>query len=775
MNTIDLNGNWMLQFGPQTEAASKMGDPEIPEEWTKLTAMVPGNVELDLMDAGMLPKDLEMGSNIYELRKFETYQWWYSRTFQFEEVAESGAWELVMDGVDTLATIWVNGAKVASLANMFIPHRLEVAKYLRKGENHVVIGFDSVVLAAAEKDIEPGTWAMENNWESLSIRKAAHGFGWDISPRVMSVGLWKSIRLENPAPERFRSVYISTLRTDPAERTATFAACWDIEATGWPIDDSTVSLQVVGASSGNLLFEIFFPVLSFHGQAICELENVDLWWPRGSGSACLYEIHLTLIGGDGQTRAERSTLYGFRTIELDYTETTNKEGEGKFDFIVNGVRIFVKGTNWVPLDAIHSRDQEHLDGALEMLSDLNCNMIRCWGGNVYESKDFFDYCDAHGIMVWQDFSFACALYPQTPEFHEQVRNEAAAIIPLLRNHTSLALWAGNNEIDAFYTFAKPMCNPNEDDQISRKILSSACRHFDPNRTYLPSSPYFGEKLWAMGALHEARPEDHLWGPRNDFKGEYYLSSNAHFVSEIGYHGCPDLKTMKQIIRPENLWPRQGNEDWLTHAVRPQERGETYNFRIELMANQIKVLFGEVPENLEDFIFASQVSQAEALKFFIERFRCNKERYSGIIWWNLRDGWPMISDAVVDYYGRKKLAYDVIKRVQADVCVMLGEPHDGCHDIIITNDTLSPIEASAKVSNGSDVLFEEKVTVSSNGCSKIGKVSVSEEAAFYVIEWTVGEQGHVNHYLAGPRPFDVARYREWYGSVAADSSLGNDVS
>ena len=265
----------------------------------------------------------------------------------------------------------------------------------------------------------------------------------------------------------------------------------------------------------------------------------------------------------------------------------------------------------------------------------------------------------------------------------------------------------------------------------------------------------------MGAPHEARPEDHLWGPRNDFKGSYYLTSNAHFVSEIGYHGCPDIKTMRRIISPDNLWPWQDNEEWITHAVRPQLHGTAYNHRIELMANQIKVLFGEIPDNLEDFIFASQFTQAEALKFFIERFRTDTARYSGILWWNLRDGWPIISDAIVDYYGERKLAYSVIKRLQADVCVMLGEAADGSHRVVAVNGTLEPVELSIRIANRETRLFTEQITLGPNSSTTVGFVGASDVFAFYGIEWESGKTTGRNHYISGPRPFDLTACRQWY--------------
>jgi beta-mannosidase len=583
-------------------------------------------------------------------------------------------------------------------------------------------------------------------------------------PRVVSAGLWRDVYLE-PIPEtRFRSVYLATTSVDAEQRHAQLAVIWDITSEQWPIDAWSIRLTVAKAGHTKGIAEKLVPVLSTHGFIPCGLEDVDLWWPRGYGEAALYDIRLELVDEQGNTQAQWQTRYGFRTVKLEMTDCTNGDGDGAFGFVVNGEKIFVKGSNWVPLDAFHSRDAARLQETLDLVVDLNCSMIRCWGGNVYESEAFFRRCDEAGVMVWQDFAFACALYPQTAAFHEKVRLEAEAIIPLLRNHPSLVLWAGNNEIDAFYTFAKPSCDPNIDDQISRVVLASACRRLDPGRHYLPSSPYFGPRLWRMGAPHEARPEDHLWGPRDDFKGSYYMSSNAHFVSEIGYHGCPARSSLEKMMTPENLWPWPDNEEWLTHAVRPQPRGTAYNYRIALMAHQIRVLFGRVPDSLDDFIFASQVSQAEALKFFIERFRIGKGRRSGILWWNVRDGWSQISDAVVDYYGARKLAYHVVKRVQQDVCVMLDERGGGKHEVVAVNDTLRPVALEITIRRGAESLLSESVVVPANGKSHVGTVPVSEAPALYQIEWRSARAISRNHYLAGSRPFDVTACREWYATV-----------
>jgi beta-mannosidase len=379
-------------------------------------------------------------------------------------------------------------------------------------------------------------------------------------------------------------------------------------------------------------------------------------------------------------------------------------------------------------------------------------------------------------MVWQDFALACALYPQTAAFHDKIRREAEAIVPLFRNHPSLALWAGNNEIDQFYPWAKPGIDPNEDDRISRVVLPEVCRRLDPLREYLPSSPFYSPAVMQGGFKERSAPEDHLWGPRDDFKGKFYTGARALFASEIGYHGCPARSSLERMMRPEHLWPWQDNEDWLTHAVRPQPDSTRYNYRIPLMASQIGVLFERVPDTLDEFVLGSQISQAEALKFFIEMFRIRKGKRTGLLWWNIRDGWPQISDAIVDYYGAKKLAYHVVRRLQENVLVMLGEPEDGAQDVVAVNDTLHPVTLdSVEVSRGKDILFSARgVTIPVNGRTLVARIPAQERFAALDIAWEVGGKAGRNHYLAGPRPFSLERVAAFYRATLGDEPVAQQT-
>jgi len=575
--------------------------------------------------------------------------------------------------------------------------------------------------------------------------------------------LWRPVYLEILEPTRFRSVYWATIRTDAEKRTARAFAHWDFATDRLNIDDLIV--RVTLKRDGAEVHRAEQKVIDTHGRFELDLAEVDLWWPRGYGAAALYDATVQLIDAGGTVLDEQRCRVGFRTIRLERTPITTAEQPGEFVFIVNGQKVFCKGTNWVPLDALHSRDGQHLRSTIDMAVDLNCNMIRCWGGNVYEDHDFFDLCDEHGIMVWQDFALACAIYPQTEAFASRLQRESEAIVQKLRNHASLALWAGDNEIDIFYHRMLPGVDPNTD-RHSRGMLPRVVRRLDPYREYLPSSPYSSPEMVQMGADVQNQPERHLWGPRDDFKGAFYTGSLAHFASEIGYHGCPDRATIEQMLDPQFVWPWQDNDQWLTHAARPHRHFTAWNYRIKLMGKQIAVLFESIPDNLDDYILASQISQAEAKKFFIEWFRSGKWRRTGILWWNLRDGWPVFSDAIVDYYNRKKLAYEYIKRAQTDVCAICCEATDGQHEVVVVNDTLQPAAGHLTIHDADSgrMLLDTGYRSDANGRTPAGHIRQSAVPAMFLLRWTDVQGMHVNHYLAGPRPFRLTDYRRWLKSL-----------
>lgn len=760
MKSISLNGTWSLTYGPQT-AKAPLTPPELRKSrWPKIKASVPGNVELDLMVAGKLEKHPERGSRVYGLIELEKNDWWYQRSFPAPVFKSGQRVELVFEGLDCIGTVWINGKLAGTADNMLIQHRFDVTSLLnRKGQNNLAVRIASAVLEGRRIQNEPLEMVATSTFEYANLRKAPHMFGWDIMPRIVSAGLWREVRLDVIEPTRFRSVYWATIDADSEAKTARIFLDWDF-ATG-ESDLSGWKVTAVISRHGEIDRKHVFPVFATHGQVQINLNDISLWWPRGYGEPVLYDGNLSLTDTLGRVRAEHRCKIGFRTIRLERTDITTPEKPGEFVFRVNGEKVFIKGTNWVPLDAMHSRDSERLETVFAMIVDLNCNMVRCWGGNVYEDHSFFDLCDENGVMVWQDFAMACAVYPQTENFASRIRREAEMVTSKLRNHTSLALWAGNNEIDSFmvWSYGKRL-DPNRD-ILSRQVLPEVIRRLDPWRDYLPSSPYFSTALMQSENHEYFQPEQHNWS-RGDFKGKTYVESLAHFASEIGWHGCPHRDTLEAMLDGDHLWPWQDNDQWLTHAVRHLPAFTTFNYRIQLMADQIELLFGKTPDDLDSFVMASQISQAEGIKFLIEWFRAGKWRRTGLLWWNLRDGWPIFSDAVVDYYNRKKLAYAYIKRAQEDVCAICAEPENGRHEVIVVNDTRMSVSGHLSMvdADSGRKLLEKAFAVPSNGKVAVGHVSAAKRPAMWLIRWNVGSRERCSHYLAGPRPFDLGQYRKW---------------
>jgi beta-mannosidase len=778
----DLNGEWDLYFGEQDENAPNSPDEIVKTRFKKIKATVPGNVEIDLMKAGLLP-DISIGTNVFKLREYETYQWWYARKFVAGTMEGAKRVNLVFEGLDCIADIWVNGKNAGHTENMFIEHRLDVTNLVRTGENSIYVRIMSPVLEARKHEITMLSRAQGGSrWESLFIRKAPHMYGWDIMPRIVSAGIWRDVYLEQIPGTGFRSVYWATQSVDLERKTAVLLARWDLASDLPVLDGLKMRVKLSGPSGATMAKEV--PVVSHHGGIQLTPKDVDLWWPRGFGGQPLYLAELSLLDAGGKVICQSQDRLGIRTIRLNRTDVSTSDHPGRFQFEVNGIPVFVKGTNWVPLDGLHSRDKQHLSRMFEMLIDLNCNMVRCWGGNVYEDSEFYDLCDKYGIMVWQDFSLACARYPQDSAFLEKMRKEATAVVKKFRNHASLAVWAGNNENDEEYTInadpGMPPMDPNEE-KISRQILKDMVRDNDPFRDYLPSSPYYSPEVMKAGFGRNLMPEVHMWGPRGYYKAPFYTSTNANFVSEIGYHGCPSVASIKQMMEPGSVVPdfknRRWNDQWLAKATMPlpKEFTDSQLTRNDLMVNQVEALFGTCPESFDEFVFASQATQGEAKKFFIDFWRSNKPNKMGILWWNLKDGWPILSDAVVDFYYRKKIAYDYIKRAQNDIQAIISEPADRRHDVVMVNDTGNQVSGNVVIRStetGAEILNTAYICPSNSRAVAAG-VTASDKQDFWVVEWNVaGGEKFRSHYLCGKPPFKLSQYKKWFDKAGYRYDAGN---
>lgn len=784
------DNEWKMFFGPQDKNA-----PNTPEELEKsnlkeIPATVPGNVETDLEREGLI-KNPMLGDNVYELRKYETYHWWYTRTFDKPEIKENQRVELCFDGIDCIADIWLNGKLIASVENMLVEHHYDITDYL-EANNKLQVHIKSTELKS--RDYVRNHWGIRKDQLSqlVSIRKAAHMFGWDIMPRLLSAGIWKDVKLEIIQPTCFSSVYWVTKEVDKTNNTASMYVDWQFHTDKLNIDDLKLTFEL--KRNGQIVFQKTIPVITTVGREnISNLKGIDFWWPKGFGNATLYQATVTIIDNANNILAINSQEIGIRTAELIYTPVNTDENPGDFHFKINGEKIFIKGTNWVPLDALHSRDIKQLHAAFEMLVDLNCNMVRLWGGNVYESDEFYDLCDKNGILVWQDFSMGCTIYPQDITFQQKIKTEAEKVIRRLRHHPSLVLWAGNNENDVSLSWesAQDHINPNTD-VISREVLPRAVWEWDPETPYLPSSPFISQEAFMLRkkVIEEFSPENHLWGPRGFYKAPFYTKQNAKFVSEIGYHGCPGFSSLKKMMTADCVYPWKNrkaieeqlektdgkpdnidelflwNKEWQCKATSSHAYSETNATRNNLMVSQIFEVFGQLPTELEDFITASQIVQAEAMKFFIEFWRMDKGGRNGILWWNLRDGWPIISDAVVDYYGEKKLAYSYIRNVQRDVCVMIGDATSEGHKVITVNDTpeIQKVEVLIKDADTGMVLLQQSLFIEENGKKTIDYLPRISNNAMWLIQYSVNGEDYKNHYLAYQPPLSFKQYKKWLPQI-----------
>jgi beta-mannosidase len=774
---ISLDGDWQLTYFPQGERSIAHPDDLPSAGLDSLPASVPGNVELDLQRAGRLP-DPFYADNIRLLRPLEACEWWYTREFTLEP-AGPPQWDLVCAGLDTLATVWLNGVEVGRAANMLVEHRFDVTSALRPGVNRIAVRLESATLRARSFHYDAVAMSWEQREEGLFIRKAPHMWGWDIMPRAVSAGIWRSIWLESRPATAIEQLYYWTADAGPDG--ATLGVRFQFRTDAPVLDGYTLRWRGV---CGDHAFDFEWPVEFVAGGCRIPVPGAWLWWPKGYGDPALYTVTAQLCR-DGQVLAERIDRVGIRKLVVDRTATAGQpwspgpaapgtarvdippDPASHFVFVVNGEPIMVKGANWVPLDAFHSRDAGRLEQAVALFDDLGCNMIRCWGGNVYEDGRFFDLCDEKGIMVWQDFAFACCRYPQTEDFLAQVRTEVQAVAEKLRNHPSLAIWCGDNEIDMAYL--ADGLSP-EHNRLTREVIPQALHRCDPQRAYVPSSPYAPPAVAGGPDVWTRTPEQHLWGPRGYYKSPFYTQHSAHFIGEIGYHGCPNVASLRRFISPAALWPWQDNDEWQVHAVYHWRHHAIDRDRIKLMANQVRELFGFIPGDLETFTLASQITQAEAKKFFVETTRLRKWRTSGILWWNVLDGWPQFSDAIVDYYFVPKLAYHYIRRAQQAVCLILGEPGpDKYLPVVVSNDTRRPVEVHYRVwAAEGETVAAGTASVPANQNWQVHRIrTYAGDQRLYLMTWEVDGQTFGNHYLAGYPPISLEHYRKtWLPTIAA---------
>lgn len=745
---ITLNGEWKLYFHPETAGKSQSFDMTMLQQWESVSATVPGNVEIDLMNAG-IEEDPFYGDNLYIFAKYEYYQWLYTKDIFIPSDFTGNKIVLHFEGIDTIADIYLNGIHAGHSENMFIEHDFDVTELIVKGEvNKIVVHIHSAMNFARSKKYTVAMRGTAHRNEICWLRKAPHCFGWDIAPRLVSAGIWRGAAIVAQSNTRITETYYATPKLTQDGIYLQYAYRFLTDA------DTFEGFRVrIKGRCGEAMFEHEAAAHFLSANHTIFIENPLLWWPKGYGEQPLYNIKMELLH-HGKIVDTREEVIGLRTFRLERNFTP---GSQQFKLFVNELPIFAKGTNWVPLDALHSRDAGRLEKAHALCVEADCNLIRCWGGNVYEDHAFFNLCDRHGIMVWQDFAMGNTNYPQTSDFIEIMEEEARDVICKIRNHPSLILWSSDNEVD-FKNMSYMYLNyESRHNRVAHETLKRLVQAHDPYRLLLCSSPEI-----PAGFNTDDVPEQHIWGVRAWFKDDFYKNSTAHFISEVGYHGCPAPSSLRKYIPSEQLWPFS-NHIWAMHSTEDIRIESELNSRNILMANQVRILFGNVPETIEDFALLSQISQAEAMKFFVERTRALKWGRTGIIWWNMLDCWPQISDAVVDYYFVKKIAFHYLKRVQRPVLVFMSELEGWHQTLLISNDTREEAKVKFSVEDadtGEICLSGEKVVPAGENV-EAGKLFVAAGSQkLYLIQWTTGGKEYGNHYITGFPPYDISRMKAW---------------
>jgi len=628
-----------------------------------------------------------VGTNEKKVAWVDQRGWIYRNSFDRPKRAGAALRStLVFKGLDTLAEISLNGKLLGRVDNMFRTWRFDVTRILRDRGNLLVIRFRSPTRHALAEEKKHGVFAQANGFSPRQhLRKAACSFGWDWGIRLPTSGIWREVYLESTfSKETIRDVSIATisLRARKTPRVEFRASIGGKDFKGLRL--------LLSGRCGTHRWTREMPVRSGEIKAAFEVRGARLWTVRGHGPQHLYDVKIELMRGR-DCLDRRQLRVGFRTIEVEQ----KRDAAGRsFRWIVNGAPVWARGANWIPVDSMIPRDHDRRTRALiDLACDANMNTLRVWGGGVYESDLFYDLCDEKGLLVWQDFMFACGLYPEHKAYVESVRREAEDNICRLRNHPSLAVWCGNNENDWGYDAAwKGFADHGRmmGGLYYHRLLPEICRRLDPQRFYWPSSPF--------GTLQPNGQHDgdvHSWDVVHD-RPDFTICRlcRGRFVSEFGTQGMPALQTFRDHLSLSQQHP-------LSPGVEHHQR---HGGRQSWLVRQIQEHF-RVPIGFRDFTQVSQIFQGEAVKYCVEFWRSLKWHCAGALYWQLNDVWPVVSWSSVDSELRPKALHFYARRFFAPVLATFQDEEDGIH-VIVVNDTPKPLQAELQLEA---MMFEGRKT------------------------------------------------------------------
>lgn len=639
-------------------------------------AKVPGTIHQDLLNHNRIPNPF-YGMNEEAVQWVENEDWMYRTSFVVtEEQLNRDAAVLELDGLDTYADVFLNGALILRSDNMFVGHKVPVKSVLRKGENRLLIRFRSAVKEALPQWETNGfDYPADNDHSSKRVsiytRKAPYSYGWDWGIRLATCGIWRPVRLVFSDVARIEDYYVrqasvSASKADVDNR---------LEITNVTSQPVSALLKVAYHYSANDTKEVQKQIELRPGENTVSLpvmiDNPHLWMPNGWGEPSLYKFTAS-VSVDGVEVASQERQVGLRSIRV----VMEDDEHGKsFYFEVNGHPMFAKGANFIPDDALLPNvTTERYKRIFEDVKAANMNMLRVWGGGIYEDDKFYDEADRNGILIWQDFLFACTTYPHDPLFLKRVEAEAEYNIKRLRGHASLAMWCGNNEIYEGVRYwgwknkytAEAFAEMNRGyDVLFRQLLPDMVKRFDSDRFYMHGSPY--EANWGRPESWKIA-DSHNWGTwygRKPF--ESFDSEIPRFMSEYGFQAFPEMKTIRTFAEEKDF-------ELESPVMNAHQKATIGNALIK----QTMGLYYKVPAKFEDLVYVGLVLQGQGMRHGIEAHRRNRPYCMGSLFWQLNDSWPVVSWSSIDYYGNWKAMQYQSQRAFAPVLInAIKEGDDLC--------------------------------------------------------------------------------------------------
>ncbi|PYE52319.1 glycoside hydrolase family 2 protein [Paenibacillus barcinonensis] len=703
----DLSGQWRIQHYEVGEKRAMEVAAAALDDRFWIGAAVPGDVHGALAERGIIDAPY-YGHNDAKSRWIEQKEWWYRTTFNLDLHAVSGEqehFEMIFEGLDTFATVYVNGHEVGRTANMLMSHTFDVTRLVRPGWNAVAVRFDPLFLHHHDKEqFDWSSYTKERPW----LRKAAMNFGWDWGPRMVTVGIWGAVRLERSRIAKLENVYARTesihtkhARVQVTADVRSVLSYRSRQKRTQPLV-TTCDIRLLNEAGEVAANAVSLPVTGGQVHTMLHVADPRLWWTHDLGDPYLYTLEVTLYA-DGEMLDQYSQLFGIRTIEL---ALQNGQGENRFAFILNGVPIYAKGANWIPADQmIGTIPDTRYKELVELSVEAHMNMLRVWAGGIYEKDVFYDECDRQGVLVWQDFAFANALFPDfNRDFMHNVRQEVRNNVLRLRSRTSLALWCGNNEIDWLYdmkTASGDITSPFYGERIYHELIPELLEELDPSRPYWPSSPYGASN--GQDANDPDTGDRHNWQvwhgsvyPRKqgevpvlDYSIEgvtfkNFKKDHALFSSEFGMHASANRYTLEKNM-PE------GQFYWGSPEMAYRNKDTNHQKGILLMKG-----YTGIPRDIEEYMNFSMLTQAEGLRYGIEHFRRINDRNRGALVWQLNDSWPGTSWSMIDYELLPKASFYYAKTFFHPVLPSLEHEPEEPLVLWVVNDTQEGIKGHLRL-------------------------------------------------------------------------------